>query len=517
MINLLAKHGHFTVNHILALIATTFPLIALLGWQQSDLFDSPLKHRPIIIWLELSFVLLHIFLPGKVRDISWQTLGLVGAFALLGSLSSINAENTYASIARHAEIILHIIFGISIYQRCNDTITRYTLTIGIIIAFIYTVLHVALLLSIVPTNYDWVAHFPMFSNIRHWGYLLILVMCIIYSQILKEQTSKYLYILLFLTVFCIFWSGGRGSFIPAMFLIVSAKFICNISWRTYRITILVTVAAGFLASALPVENGSLGIARLFFLDRLDAVSNLDINRISANRISIYISSFKEQLQSAPLLGMGADNFRYSFAQDTHGIPTQPHSVLVQIIYEYGIIGSLIIAGLLYRFINMSLKCAENKQERFAILCILGAFFFSASVDGHFYHSFSLLCISLVAPLLINSRQENNHGRVQVKRTAIFIGIIPLLFIMYKHTQTFIAYSSPLKNTQQIETVRSFPSVILNNNWLNSDNPDLLKAAFELAIVRSDVQCGNAVMAKLMGIDIDDIIPPACENRKISIW
>ena len=205
------------------MIASAFPLLALVAWQQSNLFSTSLTHRVIITWLEIAFIIAHLALPGAAINLRKNTIAALVAFIALGLASSFNAENTYASIARHTEIIVHILFSISVYQRARKSDIPHFIGIGIIIAFLFTLLHFLLLLSIAPKSYDWVWGFPMFSNIRHWGYLLILTLCVTFSLILKEKTNNLVYLTLFAITFCIFWSGNRASFFPAIFLIFCSK------------------------------------------------------------------------------------------------------------------------------------------------------------------------------------------------------------------------------------------------------------------------------------------------------
>jgi hypothetical protein len=477
---------------LLIIFAAALPSIFLYYWESYSLFNTALNHRILITWSEIIICTGFLLINPKSINIHFNLRLAIPffLFIFLGFISSFNSENPYAALARQTEICIHFLFIFLLYKNIASSAHRHIIIGGIVVCFLYTIFHFLLLrLAVGNVPYDWVSDIPFYANIRHWGYLQVLVLPLSFYLILSSHTRvKYSGIaLMSISWFAIIWSGGRGSFVAG---VIGCFFIAPIVIKPYKkiaLISLLTFGLGLvMAYTLEANNHSLSIKRLFFIDHIEKSSSP--NQISSSRLEIYRDALKEVTTNHPFIGMGADNYRYSSGLQSNVLPTQPHSLLIQIIYDYGFIGLLLItmfAYQLYRHQNDTNSNAYKVGLVTLLTCII-----ASSVDGVFYHSFSIYCISLVICLFLSKGMSRSETPNAPYITTLFTSCsMILLTIWILHSNTYAQYQRPLTDKKQLEITYSFPSVIDLRRWLiDHENKDDLRLALQQASKWSDGKC-----------------------------
>ena len=331
--------------YILLFIAAALPVGHLFVADEFTLFNTTLSHRVWITWSEIIVIVTTLLLlpVNLIKDIknNVKLFTLLLAWVVTGFMSTYFAENIYASIARQTELCIHILFSYALLNILNVLPKSKYLIYGVLGAFLYSLFYILILrLAVGDIEYNWTTDIPFFKNIRHWGYLQIIALPLSYYLILNKKNSYSGFIIFTLIWASIFWSGGRGSFITATIIsVIVFPWLLTPKHSTYLKTLMCIGIALILALIAEVNHPGLSIQRLFFID-LENIENL--NEYSAGRIDIYIESLKHLFNNNYLLGFGPDSFRYT-TPPLHIMATHPHSLPIQILYDYGIIGFILIS------------------------------------------------------------------------------------------------------------------------------------------------------------------------------
>ncbi len=486
--------------YILLFIAAALPVGHLFVADEFTLFNTTLSHRVWITWSEIIVIVTTLLLlpVNLIKDIknNVKLFTLLLAWVVTGFMSTYFAENIYASIARQTELCIHILFSYALLNILNVLPKSKYLIYGVLGAFLYSLFYILILrLAVGDIEYNWTIDIPFFKNIRHWGYLQIIALPLSYYLILNKKNSYSGFIIFTLIWASIFWSGGRGSFITATIIsIIIFPWLLTPKHSTYLKTLMCIGIALILALIAEVNHAGLSIQRLFFIQLKD-IENFNLNKYSAGRIDIYIESLKHLFNNNYLLGFGPDSFRYT-TPPLHIMATHPHSLPIQILYDYGIIGFILISLAFWSLI----KKAQGKlslENKIASTALISAVIASA-VDGVFYHSYSIYCLSIIFALCLHRSDTLEIKIIKQKNAYQVLLLIPLIAIWAIHTKTYWQFQKPLSSISQISEVEKFPSIILNKYWLtNSKSEKISIAALELAGKYSDNQCGNFLLLELM--------------------
>lgn len=493
------------------------PILNLLAWEEWDLFSTPLTHRIWVVWTEIIFVLWCLLTKARQLAVYYQNqnhLAFLYIFLVFGFMSANNAENPYASIVRQAELIFHLTFFSCLRVIINDENRRYILW-GIVLAGLYSCYHFALLnLAVANRPYEWTQDIPFFSNIRHWGYLLVLMpgICLwIFNN--GNQRQKYIALSLYFIFFtAICWSGARGAFwatIISVFIIYPVLFRPNRKFMLLLLTISLFGIA--MAKLLEANHPSLSVNRLLFIldDRFFEQTQDLFNKLSSGRLDIWRHAIHDLMSKSPLIGFGGDNFRYAIPQP-HTVATHPHNIIIQFIYSYGILGFILFCYPCYHFIKNS---PTKKLKLFLLL--LAPTLLASLLDGNLYHTSSIFCIVLILAVIFYSPQQEESSAFKKPYLIcllIFTVLIPVI-IWVKHSQTFLILNQPLIRSEQIEKIEQFPSIIVLNGWLQAEDKNLVKQALYLGGTWSDNQCASYLMLMLRFHEpVQDHLVKSCHSN-----
>lgn len=510
----------------LTIFVAFLPIANLYAWENYTLFNTALTHRLWIVTLELLvlFGMLFFTPTNLIKDLKARPIlgSLICLFCVWGFWGILNAENGFASAIRQVEICIHILFIYVTSQFLTSRIQKYIILGGVAVTLLYTCFHFSILRLVIGDQpYDWVSNIPFYANIRHWGYLQVAALPLAYlgfnSQIRLIKLGAYAFF--FVACTSVIFAGGRGSLLAVVISItVFAPILLKTSIKQYSATVLLFVIAIWSATFIEGNDPSLSIKRLFFLDDITDNRELDINRTSSSRIGIYKDSLREVWEKHPLTGLGPDNYRYSLELKYHKIPTQPHSIIIQAVYEYGIIGIAILISIFLLLIRVWLNqnSAIHKTALLALLCTGIASVF----DGHFYHSSSLLQIALIISVLCSSvvlrpsRLTTRTIKENILQNKALLSLtLPLVISWGMHIQTFYQYAIPLTSEEQLEKVNFFPSIAPTSLWIgNTNSNELLKQAIVHGYHWSDMPCPHMSLLKLR---FDEDLPPKGPNCKFS--
>ncbi|WP_443191477.1 O-antigen ligase family protein [Pseudomonas indica] len=190
-----------------------------------------------------------------------------------------------------------------------------------------------------PWSYDWFLSPPLYQHIRHLGYFLCVGLVVSAWAVISSTDGRYRilsWLVYLLAGSMLLWSGGRGAFLASIGGGVTLMGMST-PWRAGRVWawLLIGMLLAFVLSALfAVEHPGLGW--LSALVRSESADSL--NRLSSSRLWIWTHLLDYILQR-PWFGWGGDGFRLVW---NFGKISQAHNGLIQLLLEWGVVGTLLI-------------------------------------------------------------------------------------------------------------------------------------------------------------------------------
>lgn len=460
------------------------PIAFLLLRQSYPSFWPSISTRSISVFLEIGFILLvtpYIYTL-KEWNVSRKYLLIISFWISLAGSSTLLSDYPWAGSIRWLELIVNLIFGLFIYLFIQN-MPEYKSTIikSLIISLLFTLIfYIGAWFALEdPYNYDWVGSAPFFNNIRHFGYFIATVLPLGYWLLENktDNTKRYTALTYLSCAWALlFWTGGRGAllgviFVTLWYFIVSPK---NIKWVIFSI-----ILGGVLSQFFIVKSGSLNLFHALSL-LTAGQGNADLNSISSNRIGIYIDSLNYWWNNSPVLGMGADAFRY-IKPSISGI-SQPHSILVQLVFSYGIIGILIPLGLFIALTFRQLQ-SDTKDNKIIYLCILSAAI-HALTDGVFYHAYSLLILSILIAISIPVTRKISPS--YFKPCLSLVCISAIIYLIF--TAQVIQSKDEFKSSSWIQWNMKYPFYFSPENWLENSNEIKKDKLINFSLSHSENKC-----------------------------
>lgn len=482
----------------------------LLIRESIHMLRHPIATRGISVWLELGFIILS--LPAIRKEnipLPRQAYSLLLVWLCWTLTSTLLGEQPWPAMVRWFEILSSIITAFCLYV----LISRQPNLITIIIKAIAAAVLLCILSLIVfwnispnPIKHNWASTLPFFINIRHLGYLAVVAVPIGYWLLDKYsvhnknsyKNTGYIICYLISSWALVFWLGGRGTFLAVTIITVIYTFITlkkNIKW-----TILSPLIGLLLSQFFIVDNPSLNLFRLI------GQEGVTLNAFTSFREVIYQESIIYWWQNSPLLGIGADGYRYLIPAigNVESI-AHPHSSIIQLLLSYGPVGLLIPTYffflLTWKIIKPGKSCL-NKTNNFAktIYLILLATLILSLFDGILYHAYGLfisaivagICIALAWPQQTNTPVESslyerkNHTTTKRNQTgnwitaAIIISVVStsVYYAVFTHQLYHSKYG--IKTKEWINWNAHYP-LYFSPTWTyeryNTDNIELLKQRY----------------------------------------
>jgi len=402
--------------------------------------------RGIVCCYELLFILIYLF--GFKPDLHFpsfknsSTFRLYLAWAVWAFLAVAVAGHPVPALVRQSEWICHSLFAFMLWNFFRDNPEKLSwvfvlLPAGFILPGISIILQWHVMRN--PFNHDWVSCVPFFSNIRHLGYHA--VGALIYSAyplLSLKFSPKRIIIVFFSLSFCwafLFWSGGRGALLAAICGFAAIIYLMDKQHRSKLLgVVFITALVGLWASSYyDVSTRSLGFFNAF--ER--SISRTSINGFTSGRIHIWLTTLSA-LKDKIWFGLGPEGFLYYFAPNWN--IAHPHNVFVQILAEWGIVGTIVFIILLFKLFCEALKNIkrennkERKPARLAAMGVISAYTIGGLVDGTYYFALPLMILSVSFSIVLppynksilnidESACPENHSLWSLKVISIVIAAI----------------------------------------------------------------------------------------------
>jgi O-antigen ligase len=293
----------------------------------------------------------------------------------------------------------------------------------------------------------------------------------------------------------VLWCGGRGAFMACLFstLLLVLLIPKTQRWNYCWSLVFAFLTGLFLSLCFPVGD-SFGPTRIFLRDTAAAVEGADA--ISSGRLSIWLELL-DRWSDKPWLGVGPDTVPVIL----EGGIVQPHSLPVQLLLEWGVIGAgafLICLGFMLKdrlFFWWDMRKRSDTESgsvqwSFFItwLAVMIGFSFFSLVDGILYHAWPmwLICSIMGWAFPVSSSLGKTHKLIcKPHLTLPYFGFITLnLFvlamgILHYNSGKALQSSSP-------STISEIPSI---TRWFTSFDNEEQRCTWIRSIAKKNLNEG----------------------------
>lgn len=258
------------------------------------------------------------------------------------------------------------------------------------------------------TSYDWVSDMPGFSNIRHIGYLLLLGSAVSLGAIISGHDKRLHFPLAIINIALIIWFGSRGPFAAIIAAIIIAFVIFPAFRKIDKLFIIASIMglAALVSQIIPSPpNGSYNIFNRIDVTQSEhrADSEKNVDAISSGRLVMWKDAAQMIAQNP--LGHGSDQFKYT-AKSAKGASRHPHNAILQIFFEWGLVGGAAFLFLIAMMMRMILnKFIAGKSEAIFLVPTIAACLF-ALMDGLLFYALPIALLSLLIALQIHKPAHN---------------------------------------------------------------------------------------------------------------
>lgn len=395
------------------------PLFAVLTWQESYTWLA-IRHYSIpIVFFEVVMITTAIA-AGSRPDRIWSAATITNKLAFVLFMLAVIVSNSF--IAGHRQLaivgmcttITHVVFFAVILERFrSDWRESRILAIWASAggAAVYVIVVFALALSEQGNSrFNWDHFGPGVSNVRQLGYygLAAAGLAAGLLAVARNRSERLAStVVLTLGIWCVLSSGGRAA---AGALIALCSLTCVMSDGRNRTSFLVRSGLGFVVAAVAslafAPNHNWGVASI--LGRLNPHQSIGTGFTSGR------SAFWKETWSAildrPLFGHGEQQFRFA-VESARGVFNHPHNSVLQLLYEWGIVGTLSLAVLCIALLKDILP-AVRTEPRLALPASAGAcgLFAMSLLEGSLFHAYPIMIV-LICSAIILSIKPKGHSNV----------------------------------------------------------------------------------------------------------
>jgi O-antigen ligase len=364
--------------------------------QTHDWFDNAL----IVMDCEILFILCSILLLKRIVPFNLRAMAnpVLAILLILWACSvSVSfffspyalSQSTFAGF-RYVETLIHVLFAVYVWHLLAQLRGRA----GWLLAML-PLASAVVLVSYFVVWYggerelgDWFHQPVLNSHIRHTGYQLTAALAVFLVVLLDGgRFRRPLLIVAGLALLWgfLFWTGGRAAALSVTAIAVLLLALCQTRDGDTRYVgnmILVSLLLGLLLSELFAVFPWNGVLQ----GALRTVGAENFNQLSSNRLAIWQATW-ESIKENPFFGLGPQGYLY-MPNRVYGV--QPHSVLLQFLAEWGLIGSLLFVTVLLRIffqglgINV-LAAPAPSPVRLAAGAVIVALTIHGLVDGTYFH------------------------------------------------------------------------------------------------------------------------------------
>lgn len=396
-------------------------------------FRSSGWNANVMLLHELIFMASYVFLLRPPFDLSASvkgnpvaySLGLPWALSITVSLiwSPLGMGHELLGILRYFQTLFHVMF----FFVLRDFLARYPVPRHWILLVIpVSGLVVALVMGyqlLQLDSYDeaiaqqWFNNPPLNGHIRYTGYQIAAAIAATVAFFVFPARAplgrKPLFLILVVLCTLLFWMGGRASILGVVVVFAALALMARIKGvggRYLRLGLAGSMIIGLvLAQAMAVFpwNG-------LFSALSRTVEASDLVRVSSGRLTLWREAW-DSVQPHLAFGLGPQGY---FFMPNRSFGLQPHSMLVQFVVEWGLIGTLLFLGLLaYGFwrgivAHVAMAGTDVNPAALSAGSVIVALTVLGLVDGTYYHPQPSLYLAIAFAIwTLPGRAETEASRL----------------------------------------------------------------------------------------------------------
>jgi O-antigen ligase len=396
------------------LVAAAAPIFAALTWNgagKSDALVAPLRLFGFPIAAIELFVIAIAYVRGwnplrQLRFLSTSVLLLLGLLVLAAFFSAIHsAPRPVGAFIWTYLSLIHLMFGLSVaHLLSKSSPSELSLVWPAIV--LGSVVYVLMLLAFVnqphPSDFDWQYLGLAASNVRQLGYYagigsLAALACAAQSKGWKCVAFG---VAASLNIAVLLWSGSRGALAAVAASILFGIFFVGFrTGRAFGVTVIAGLIGAILSRMQPSPDPVFGLGRI--VARSYPQSGTDF---SSGRLEMWTGAWDAFLER-PFFGYGEGQFGFVVPQAT-GIYLHPHNIVLQLLIQWGAVGTLIVAILLVMLVKQYSDTVRLNSALARPAAMVAAFLIALSFcDGALFHTYPLMVFSLSISMIVITRSS----------------------------------------------------------------------------------------------------------------
>lgn len=363
---------------------------------------SPARTMPGLVWCILATALCAILtmwsrgrrlsLTGTVRPL---LLALLAAVLVSNALLAPFSVN----LPRLALYVSLVLLSVAFYLFHRGDRQVHLAAWCLVIAGVHLPFFVEVIFWIARTGppfFSRNASVPHFWHVRHFGYAgFLAAVCGSSLLVLSARMAAVSFLLTSCALFGIIATGSRGALISWM--LFAALLVCVSSHRR-QVALHAALALAMTSAAVAALHYSGVLPSPNIFARLEDSS---LRTFDSGRLKIWLGAAR-WIAGHPLFGKGVEAYQLSGCCDR--TVSQPHNVVLQLLMQFGLVGSAVIAALGWRAVRslggwrqvmtLALATVENR----VLAAILTGYVAFAMIDGLFFRELPLIHFALFCGL-----------------------------------------------------------------------------------------------------------------------
>ncbi|APG62481.1 hypothetical protein LPB140_06420 [Sphingorhabdus lutea] len=280
----------------------------------------------------------------------WFTVIAIGIYrAPFDQIGAIFGAIIWSIHALFAASAYHLIFNhpsdkpVEVDQSISP-LERLALLFGHIVALCAICIFAFIYLTEGKGGIEWSTDLPGQVNIRHFGYYFLPAAALCSAYLLNGNSRFRLYHAIFFiaALTFLFWSGSRGPIfaLAGILLLYIVIFFKKLAYQNigFLLGAIAISAAGSMVILTP-PHPSFGFFQRPLTSQVDNEWGYSSGRTALWKDTI------PYIEKRPLLGYGAHQFR-AIVPEARGMSRHPHNVILQALFEWGILGTIALFSLI---------------------------------------------------------------------------------------------------------------------------------------------------------------------------
>ena len=339
---------------------------------------------------------------------------LVILFLFAALISAIHSDYTRYSLQRDiAMSIWFLYFWLTVFLIKEKLLTEHAI---FIIFSTSTIIPICVFsyyyFTLPPQSFEGIFkhHYYFYSNVRHFGYHLtaaaIAGLYFIITSKGKKVTLAFGLFICLLNITVLIWTASRqGILIAGTTCFVSL----NIYYKEHRKKLFI---AFIIATALSlIVLDILGITEKSINRIYSSTFNIDsLYDLTSGRILVWKETLSF-IRNNWVLGSGSESFYYLYGNRQSFRLVQPHSIILQSLLSWGIVGSMFFFTILWITFYYPIKYLRNygirdNEHILIATALLSAILANSLIDGTLYHVLPIYIFSFMAAIVCANACNN---------------------------------------------------------------------------------------------------------------